>query len=179
MDNLEIKNLLGDYIKKEEEERKKIVYYISEHLNLPVKFDNTAHLERIVNFISGKTKFYSNELYQINIDGIPDYELAVSEKNNLPLMLYICDKHIDNLIKNGIEPAPFYFERAAILARKEKNYQLEVDICETYLNLVELYIEAHEKNNIKMYLNPRGCRYEKIAKRLPKAKQLLSKELNK
>lgn len=179
MEISDIEKILGDSIKKEEEERRKIVEYISERLNVTTQFDNSEHLKKISDFLTGKTKFYKNEIYQIDVDGVPDYELADTEKDNLPLMLKICDKHINNLINNGVEPAPFYFERAAIIARKNKDYHLEVEICETYLQLMELYIEAHEKNGIKMYLNPRGCRYEKIAKRLPKAKQLLTKELNK
>lgn len=109
MDISDIEKILGDNIKKEEEERKKIVEYISGHLNVHSQFDNSDHLKRIADFITGKTKLYKNEIYQIDIDGVPDYELADTEKDNLPLMLKICDKHIENLIKNGVEPAPFYF----------------------------------------------------------------------
>lgn len=160
---------------KHEEPRRKVADYVCEQLGKESRFESGDHLRRMMDVITGKTNSYKNELYQINVDGVADYDLAETAKDNLPVMLEICKKHLDNLEKNGIEPAPFYFERAAILARKAGYYQLEVDICETYLQYMEWYIEAHEKHGLELFTNPRGARYIKIRDRLPKAKLLLEK----
>jgi hypothetical protein len=75
--------------------------------------------------------------------------------------------------KAGLVPAPYYFERVGILSRKEKNYQQEVGYCESYINAVEGF---YKKYGTKGMADVRkGPRYQAIVKRLPKAKELLSK----
>jgi hypothetical protein len=73
--------------------------------------------------------------------------------------------------KSGTVAAPYYFERVAILSRKAKNYQQEIDYCELYINLVKEY---YQKNGTKGIADVRkGPRYKSIKKRLPKARRLL------
>ena len=45
--------------------------------------------------------------------------------------------------KAGLVPAPYYFERVAILSRKEKDYQQEVAYCEKYIVLVEDFYKEY------------------------------------
>ena len=66
-------------------------------------------------------------------------------------------------------PAPFYFERVAILARKEKRYYLEVEICEQYIEITDR-IFGSTALGVKA-----GPRYLAIANRLLKARDLLKK----
>nr|MDU9043250.1 hypothetical protein [Candidatus Electrothrix aestuarii] len=47
-----------------------------------------------------------------------------------------CDAELRTMEKTGLAPAPYYFERVAILSRKEKNYQQEIDYCELYITMV-------------------------------------------
>lgn len=68
--------------------------------------------------------------------------------------------------------APFYFERVAILARKRKDYQLEVDIIEEYLNGIT---DHYAKNGLATGEGIMvGPRYQSISERMPKAKELLT-----
>jgi hypothetical protein len=39
----------------------------------------------------------------------------------------------------GLVAAPFYFERVAILARKEKKYSLEIEIIEKYISSIRQF----------------------------------------
>jgi hypothetical protein len=103
------------------------------------------------------------------VDGKPTYELAHEKKHDIDVMYRCCISEIEKYRVIGQAPAPFFFERVAILARKVKNYDLEVEICEKYINLMnEVYGE--DKKGIKA-----GPRYASIEGRLSKAKELQAK----
>jgi len=68
-------------------------------------------------------------------------------------------------------PAPFYFERVAILAAKAKNYQLEVSSIESFLQTVEIFYL--ENMGVAMADIRNGPRYQAIQKRLTKANERL------
>ena len=64
---------------------------------------------------------------------------ALDEKTDIKIVVDCCREEIQKSIDTGIMPAPKYFERAAVLSRKEKNYQNEIAICDMYIKLVKKY----------------------------------------
>ncbi|MCK4542620.1 MAG: hypothetical protein KAU17_10345 [Spirochaetales bacterium] len=111
------------------------------------------------------------------VEGKQTWELAEDKKHDLNYMKKCCDAELNTMNKAGTVPAPYYFERVAILSRKEKNYAQEVAYCEKYIEVVEDFYEA---NGTEGFENVRqGPRYKAIVKRLPKAKELLGKNPNK
>ena len=109
----------------------------------------------------------------ILVEGKQTWEYAEEKKQDIDYMKKCCDAELKSMEKAGLMPAPYYFERVAILSRKEKNYQQEVDYCESYINAVERFYKKHgtkDRADVR-----KGSRYQAIVKRLPKAKELLSK----
>ncbi|MDD4274280.1 MAG: hypothetical protein PHG14_11200 [Desulfobacter postgatei] len=107
------------------------------------------------------------------VEGKQTWEYAEEKKHDLEYMKKCCDAELKTMEKADLVPAPYYFERVAILSRKEKNYQQEVDYCVGYINGVKSFYKKHGN---KYGADVRkGPRYQAIVKRLPKAKQLLAK----
>ena len=130
------------------------------------------------------------------VEGKQTWEYAEEKKHDLEYMKKCCDAELKSMEKTGLVPAPYYFERVAILSRKEKNYQQEVDYCENYINAVEKYyknpprpvpkrvsgvtyrslgLDIDELDELPAADIRKGPRYQAIVKRLPKSKQLLAK----
>lgn len=108
------------------------------------------------------------------VDGKQTWELAEENKHELSTMIKCCDAELATYQKTGMVPAPFYFERVAILYRKQRNYSQEVAYCDKYIKVVDEY---YKKNNIKQNDGVKmGPRYKAIVKRLSKAKELLAKQ---
>jgi hypothetical protein len=108
------------------------------------------------------------------VDGKQTWEHVEEKKHDLEYMKKCCDAELNTMNKAGIVPAPYFFERVAILSRKEKNYKQEVIYCEKYISTVESY---YQKNGTKNVADVRkGPRFQDILKRLPKAKELLAKQ---
>lgn len=107
------------------------------------------------------------------VAGKPTYEHANAGKHNIELMMKCCEAELKGMELAGQIPAPYYFERVAILSRKEKNYRQEIDYCEKYINAVDDYFEKHDWANVTKS-TPEAW-YGKFKKRLPKAKALLAK----
>lgn len=111
------------------------------------------------------------------VDGKQTWEYAEDKIHDLHYMKKCCDAELKTIDKAGLVPAPYYFERVAILYRKEKNYEQEVAYCEKYIETVEIY---YQKNGTKGIADVRkGPRFQAIVKRLPKAKELLAKQSTK
>lgn len=103
------------------------------------------------------------------VDGKATYELAHDKKDDLDVMYKCCESEIEKYSITGLAPAPYYFERVAILARKAKNYDLEIRICEQYIELMN-QVYGTKRIGIKA-----GPRFAAIESRIPKAKQLKKK----
>ena len=111
------------------------------------------------------------------IKGKQTWEYAEDKKHDLHYMKKCCDAELKTMDKAGLVPAPYYFERVAILSRKKKNYKQEVIYCEKYIGTVERF---YKKNGTEGIADVRkGPRFKAIVKRLPKAKELLSKQSSK
>lgn len=107
------------------------------------------------------------------VDGKPTWDYAEEKKNDLSFMLRCCEAEMNTMRKVDLVAAPYYFERAAILLRKAKDYHREIEICESYITTVERFYENKEPSK---YADVRkGPRFQGIAQRIQKARQLLSK----
>jgi hypothetical protein len=107
------------------------------------------------------------------VDGKPTCEYAEEKKNDLSFMLRCCEAEMATMPKVDLVAAPYYFERAAILLRKAKDYEREIEICESYITALERF---YENKDLSKYADVRkGPRYQAIAQRILKARQLLSK----
>ena len=107
------------------------------------------------------------------VNGSPTYAHAEESKHDLEIMKKCCEAELRTMDLADQMPAPYYFERVAILSRKENNYQQEIEYCEKYIVAVDSFFKKHDENN---YADVRkGPRYKSIVKRLPKAKILLLK----
>ena len=109
------------------------------------------------------------------VDGKQTWELAERKKDDIEVMKKCCETELATYEKVGLVPAPYYFERVAILARKIKNFQEEIAYCEKYIAVVADY---YRKNNIPENQGVKmGPRYKAIVRRLSKARLLLRQEL--
>ena len=107
------------------------------------------------------------------VDGKQTWEYAEDKKHDIEIMKRCCEAELETMEKAGIVPAPYYFERVAILSRKEKNYVQEIEYCELYINKVNEFYRVN--NSEKMADVRKGRTYNAIVNRLPKAKQLMKK----
>jgi len=108
------------------------------------------------------------------LDGKQTWELAEENKDDLEVMKRCCDAELKTMEKSGLVPAPYYFERVAILSRKNNDYRQEIYYCEQYIEKVEAF---YSKNGTRDITDVRkGPRYKAIVKRLPKAKELYAKQ---
>ena len=57
------------------------------------------------------------------VDGKQTWEHASESKNNLEVMLRCCHAELETMKRAKVVAAPFNFERAAILLRKNKQYE--------------------------------------------------------
>ena len=79
------------------------------------------------------------------VDGLQTWQHAETSKDNLDIMLKCCEAELRTMEKAKVVAAPFFFERAAILLRKTKQYDQEIEICERYVHAVEAYYSSVAK----------------------------------
>jgi hypothetical protein len=108
------------------------------------------------------------------VEGKQTWEYAEEKKHDIEYMEKCCDAELKTMEKAGLVPAPYYFERVAILSMQEKDYQQEVDYCEKYIKIVEDFYKEHGTEGVADVR--KGPTYQAIVKRLPKAKELLAKQ---
>jgi hypothetical protein len=116
----------------------------------------------------------------IKIKDIPDntipdntYDLLNSE-TDIQSVVECCRDEIQKSIDTGIMPAPKYFEQAAVLSRKEKNYENEIAICDMYIRLVKKYA-AENKITRQEFTDTILPECAPLYKRMHNAKSMLSK----
>jgi len=124
-------------------------------------------------------KYEAPEFVSPEFNGVPTFAYAVSDKDNIETMIACTKAEIHACQKSHYlqAPAPFYFLRVAILARKQKNYALEVSICTVFLDHIEKWLAAIAKKGYRPGRDiadaSAGPSAEKIRSRLPKARALL------
>lgn len=106
------------------------------------------------------------------VDGKQTWEHVDAHKDDIEFMKRCCDAELKTMEAACVVSAPVYFERVAILSRKQKNYRQEVEYCERYIQAVENFYRSpgHEGHaDVR-----KGPRYQAIVARLPKAKELFA-----
>ncbi|WP_181295179.1 hypothetical protein [Pseudomonas sp. Q2-TVG4-2] len=115
-----------------------------------------------------------------DVNGIPTYELAETGKHDLATMLACCAAEADSYWRQPegerLCAAPYYFERAAILLRKSKDYSGEVAVCERWKAIANDYKRQPIVKARQAALAHEGPRAEAILARLKKAKGLVRNE---
>lgn len=109
------------------------------------------------------------------VGGENTYDYAESHKHDLEMMVKCCNAELQAYKDTGQVPAPFYFERVAILARKQGRHALEVRVCEQYIRIIEklrLLPPEHPRKPLIVV----DHMADKFKQRLPKAKELLEKQ---
>lgn len=104
------------------------------------------------------------------VDGKPTYHYAALDKDDLTTMLKCCEAELQTMEVAKVVAAPFYFERAAILLRKAKSYDQEIELCERYISAVDQCYSFSAKSyeaDVR-----KGPRFLAIRKRVSKAKVL-------
>lgn len=71
------------------------------------------------------------------VEGLPTYAYAETHKNDLRVMLLCCDAEENANGQTGQFPAPFFFDRAAILANKDGDKALELQVCTRFAKSVQ------------------------------------------
>ena len=84
-----------------------------------------------------------------------------------------CDAELKTMDNTGLVPAPYYFERVAILSRKKKNSQQEIFYCELYIERVIMFYSKNVTDGVADVRN--RPRFKALVKLLPKAKELYTK----
>ena len=107
------------------------------------------------------------------VDGKQTWELSAEKKHDIEYMKKCCDAELKTMEAVGLVASPYYFERVAVLSRKEKNFRQEIHYCETYIRLVEDYYAKRGTEGIADVR--RGPRFRAIVARIPKARELLAK----
>lgn len=107
------------------------------------------------------------------VDGKQTWEFSDSDKGDLKVMLKCCKAEMATMKRAKIVAAPFYFERVAILFRKAKQYNREIEICESYVEAVEHYYASVAKGGEADVR--KGPRFQAIKSRIAKARAHQSK----
>jgi len=102
------------------------------------------------------------------VEGKPTWQHTETNKDNLDIMLKCCEAELKTMETAEVVAAPFYFERAAILLRKAKQYDQEIAICERYLHAVEAYYSSVAK--VYEADVRKGPRFKAIEARVTKAR---------
>lgn len=112
---------------------------------------------------------------QAQVNGVPTYALA-NNKHDLEVMVACVEAEVANYWNQRagrrLCAAPFYFQRAAILYRKKKQFSDEMKICESWLAIIDDYEGQGIKLAAKVHLGPTSV---DIVHRLTKARELLAK----
>ncbi|WP_339079621.1 HIRAN domain-containing protein [Pseudomonas sp. TMP9] len=106
------------------------------------------------------------------------YELSYSHKDDLETMVDCCigeELEFWNT-PNGQRriPRPIFFQRVAILQRKAQNYVAEVEVCERWLNIADLYLSQEFVKKGGGYAFEDTKPHQDLIKRIDKARELLA-----
>lgn len=121
-----------------------------------------------------ENKIFSRDENAFLIDGEDYVEKAEEKKHDIEYMKKCCALELKKMKEKNEVPAIFYFERVAILSKKEKNYEQEVKYCEDYIKALN---EFYENNKDSSESDVRKtAKYHSLVKRMEKAKDLISRK---
>lgn len=111
-----------------------------------------------------------------SVDEKPTFAFAETHKHDLRMMRRCCDAEESTYWSQPegrrLCSAPFYFERAAILSHKAKDYAGEVSICERWERIISDYMAQSMVTERRAAMVHKGPRSIAILARLPKAREL-------
>ena len=99
-----------------------------------------------------------NQQADASYKGLPTFEYAKTHKNDLEVCQGCCAGELEAFKRTGQAPAPYFFERVAVLLSKERRWSEVVEHCETYLKSLEDYRKAAESQSspsAKVWLSPK------------------------
>lgn len=108
--------------------------------------------------------------------GKQTWEIAKEKKDDIEAMKLCCETELETMKSSGLVAAPYYFERIAILSRKNKDYAQEIFYCKQYIENVTQYYSVNNPNDVADVR--KGPTYKAIVKRLSKAESLYAKQRN-
>jgi len=98
------------------------------------------------------------------VNGKETWEYADTHKHDLETMKACCEAELRTMALANVIPAPFYFERVAIIAKKQKDLRTEKQYCEKYIKVID---DFYKKNSLEVFADVRkGATYQRILKRL-------------
>ena len=62
-----------------------------------------------------------------------------------------CRDEVQKAVDTGIMPSPQYFEQAAVISRKDKQFENEVAICNMYINLAKQFAIRNKLSRSEFY----------------------------
>ncbi|MGQ4879813.1 hypothetical protein ACOJCM_14705 [Billgrantia sp. LNSP4103-1] len=113
------------------------------------------------------------------VDGKPIYHYAESHKHDIEMMKRCCAAIEGVYWSHGtmkMAPEPRYFERVAILSRKAKDYEGEIDICRRWLAMEDDFMDWRQGDQRRGVIISGSPVARRIRERLPKAMALLDKQ---
>ena len=104
-------------------------------------------------------------------------QIPVLDETDIHSVIKCCRNEIASSLDSGIMPSPKFFEQAAVISRKEQNYENEIAICEMYVSLAKQYAS---KNNLseEEFRESVLPKCESLYKRMHNAKSMLSKAVS-
>lgn len=102
------------------------------------------------------------------VERLPTYAYAESHKNDLRVMLLCCDAEEAANMQTGQFPAPFFFDRAAILAKKHGDRALELQVCTRFAKAVQRSKRLMKSTGAKMADVSAGPKGRALLQRLKK-----------
>jgi len=103
-----------------------------------------------------------------------DSPLQFLDNTDIRSVIAGCRNEIKNAEDSGIMPSPKFFEQAAVLSRKEKNYSNEIAICEMYVSLAKRYASKNKLSR-QEFIDSVLPQCEPLYKRMHNAKSMLPK----
>lgn len=104
----------------------------------------------------------------------PENEYQILSDTDIRSVMECCRDEIKNSEDSGIMPSPKFFEQAAVLSRKERNYTNEIAICEMYVSLAKQYASKNKLTR-QEFIDDILPTCESLYKRMHNAKSIMPK----
>lgn len=104
----------------------------------------------------------------------PENEYQILSDTDIHSVMECCRDEIQNSEDSGIMPSPKFFEQAAVLSRKERNYANEIAICDMYVKLAKQYASKNKLTR-QEFIDSVLPQCEPLYKRMHNAKSMQPK----
>ena len=104
----------------------------------------------------------------------PNAEYPILSETDIRSVMECCRDEIRSSEDSGIMPSPKFFEQAAVISRKEKNYANEIAICDMYVKLAKKYASKNKLTR-EEFIESVLPQCEPLYKRMHNARSMLPK----